>query len=426
MRFYNSNNRNQIVDLTTAIVQGMPSDKGLYMPCSLPKARFLSAIKKMSLPEISLEIAKAFLCEDLSSSQIQDIVQESINFAAPVVEVEQNIGSLELFHGPTLAFKDFGARFMSRLLGELNKTLGKQITIVVATSGDTGSAVANGFLGVEGVRVVILYPSGKVSPLQEKQLTTLGQNITALEVAGDFDDCQAMAKAALSDADLGAKMQISSANSINIGRLIPQTFYYFGAFAQLEQDSFWVSIPSGNFGNLTACVFAKKMGLPVEKIIASCNANNVVPRYLASGNYAPKATLHTIASAMDVGNPSNTGRLFAFYDNDLERFRQDLEGADFTDQKARAAIKEVYSKFGYLMDPHGAFAYLGLKQFLPADKFGVFVETAHPAKFTEEMESILGEKPELPDRLAAYAKREKVAIPARSDYDEFKQFLLQL
>ena len=380
----------------------------------------------MSLPEISLEIAKAFLCEDLSSSQIQDIVQESINFAAPVVEVEQNIGSLELFHGPTLAFKDFGARFMSRLLGELNKTLGKQITIVVATSGDTGSAVANGFLGVEGVRVVILYPSGKVSPLQEKQLTTLGQNITALEVAGDFDDCQAMAKAALSDADLGAKMQISSANSINIGRLIPQTFYYFGAFAQLEQDSFWVSIPSGNFGNLTACVFAKKMGLPVEKIIASCNANNVVPRYLASGNYAPKATLHTIASAMDVGNPSNTGRLFAFYDNDLERFRQDLEGADFTDQKARAAIKEVYSKFGYLMDPHGAFAYLGLKQFLPADKFGVFVETAHPAKFTEEMESILGEKPELPDRLAAYAKREKVAIPARSDYDEFKQFLLQL
>ena len=343
-----------------------------------------------------------------------------------MVEVEQNIGSLELFHGPTLAFKDFGARFMSRLLGELNKTLGKQITIVVATSGDTGSAVANGFLGVEGVRVVILYPSGKVSPLQEKQLTTLGQNITALEVAGDFDDCQAMAKAALSDADLGAKMQISSANSINIGRLIPQTFYYFGAFAQLEQDSFWVSIPSGNFGNLTACVFAKKMGLPVEKIIASCNANNVVPRYLASGNYAPKATLHTIASAMDVGNPSNTGRLFAFYDNDLERFRQDLEGADFTDQKARAAIKEVYSKFGYLMDPHGAFAYLGLKQFLPADKFGVFVETAHPAKFTEEMESILGEKPELPDRLAAYAKREKVAIPARSDYDEFKQFLLQL
>ena len=240
--------------------------------------------------------------------------------------------------------------------------------------------------------MVILYPSGKVSPLQEKQLTTLGQNITALEVAGDFDDCQAMAKAALSDADLGAKMQISSANSINIGRLIPQTFYYFGAFAQLEQDSFWVSIPSGNFGNLTACVFAKKMGLPVEKIIASCNANNVVPRYLASGNYAPKATLHTIASAMDVGNPSNTGRLFAFYDNDLERFRQDLEGADFTDQKARAAIKEVYSKFGYLMDPHGAFAYLGLKQFLPADKFGVFVETAHPAKFTEEMESKLFER----------------------------------
>ncbi len=426
MRFYNTNNRSQIVDLSVAIVQGMPTDKGLYMPCSLPKAGFLSAIKKMSLPEISFEIAKAFLDEDLSNSQIQDIVQDSINFPAPVVEVEQNIASLELFHGPTLAFKDFGARFMSRLLRELNKKLGKQITIVVATSGDTGSAVANGFLGVDGIRVVILYPSGKVSPLQEKQLTTLGQNITALEVAGDFDDCQAMAKAALSDAELAKKMQVSSANSINIGRLIPQTFYYFGAFAQIPQESFWVSIPSGNFGNLTACVFAKEMGLPVEKIVASCNANNVVPRYLALGEYAPKSTIHTIASAMDVGNPSNTGRLFDFYGNDLEKFRRDLLGADFSDAQAREAIKDVWAKFGYLLDPHGAFAYLGLKELLPAGKYGVFAETAHPAKFLEEMESILGEKPKIPERLAAYASREKVSLPMGVDYKRFKQFLLQL
>ncbi len=426
MRFYNSNNRKELVDLSTAIVQGMPQDKGLYMPCSLPKANFLSSVKKMSLAEISLEIAKGFLDEDLSSSQIQDIVQDSINFPAPIVPVEPNIGSLELFHGPTLAFKDFGARFMSRLLGELNKRLNKQITIVVATSGDTGSAVANGFLGVDGIRVVILYPSGKVSPLQEKQLTTLGQNITALEVSGDFDACQAMAKAALSDNDLADKMQISSANSINIGRLIPQTFYYFGAFAQIGQESFWMSIPSGNFGNLTACVFAKKMGLPVEKIIASCNANNVVPTYLASGEYSPKATIHTIASAMDVGNPSNTGRLFAFYDSDLDKFRQDLLGADFSDDQAREAIKGVYARSGYLMDPHGSFAYLGLKELLPSGTYGLFAETAHPAKFTQEVESIIGRKPELPPRLAVYAKRQKVAQKVSTSYDEFKQLLLQL
>ncbi len=426
MRFYNTNNRSQIVDLSTAIVQGMPQDRGLYMPCDLPKVNFLSSLKKMSLEEISLEIATKFLDEDLSKAQIQDIVQDSINFPAPVVPVEQNIGSLELFHGPTLAFKDFGARFMSRLLRELNKKLNKEITIVVATSGDTGSAVANGFLGVEGIRVVILYPSGKVSPLQEKQLTTLGENITALEVAGDFDDCQAMAKAALSDADLASKMQISSANSINIGRLIPQTFYYFGALSQIEQESFWVSIPSGNFGNLTACVFAKEMGLPVEKIVASCNANNVVPRYLASGDYAPNATIHTIASAMDVGSPSNTGRLFDFYENDLEKFRRDLLGVDFTDEKAREAIRAVYARCGYLMDPHGSFAYMGLKKLLPADKYGVFVETAHPAKFLEEVKKIIGEKIKLPERLAVYAKKEKVALQVDTDYNNFKQFLLSL
>ncbi len=426
MKFYNTNNRREIVDLSTAIVQGMPKDKGLYMPCSLPKVKFLSSLKAMSLQEISLEIAKSFLDEDLSNSQIEEIVGNSINFPAPVVDIANGIGSLELFHGPTLAFKDFGARFMSRLLRELGKNLNREITIVVATSGDTGSAVANGFLGVEGIRVVILYPSGKVSPLQEKQLTTLGQNITALEVSGDFDSCQALAKAALSDVDLAENMQISSANSINIGRLIPQSFYYFGAFSQIKQDSFWVSIPSGNFGNLTACVFAKEMGLPVEKVVASCNANNVMPRYLQSGAYEPKQTIHTIASAMDVGNPSNMGRLFDFYENDLNKFRDDLEGISFDDETARVAIREVYDNFGYLMDPHGAFAYLGLKKLLPQGKYGVFAETAHSAKFLEEVENIIGEKVELPERLADYAKREKVAMPMSTDYAEFKQFLLDL
>ncbi len=426
MKFYNTNNKNEIADLSTAIVQGMPKDKGLYMPCSLPKVSFLSSVKKMSLQEISLEIAKSFLDEDLSNAQIEEIVEKSVNFPAPVVDIGGGISSLELFHGPTLAFKDFGARFMSRLLRELGKNLDKEITIVVATSGDTGSAVANGFLGVEGIRVVILYPSGKVSPLQEKQLTTLGQNITALEVSGDFDSCQALAKSALSDVELAESMQISSANSINIGRLIPQSFYYFGAFSQIQQDSFWVSIPSGNFGNLTACVFAKAMGLPVEKIVASCNANDVVPRYLFSGNYDPKSTIHTIASAMDVGNPSNVGRLFDFYDNDVSKFRCDLEGIAFDDATARSAIRDVYDNLGYLMDTHGAFAYLGLKNLLPQGKYGVFAETAHPAKFLEEVESIIGEKVEIPERLADYAKREKVAIPMSTDYSEFKQFLLEL
>jgi len=426
MLFYDTRNTKKSVSLTQAVVEAMPQSGGLYMPRELCKAKFLPNIKNMSLQEIAFEISMNFLSGDLSSNDISDIVENSINFQAPLYKVENEIYSLELFHGPTLAFKDFGARYMAQLLSKLISKQEKILTIVVATSGDTGSAVANGFLGVEGIRVVILYPSGKVSPLQEKQLTTLGENIFAVEIDGDFDDCQILAKKSLSDKQLQISTPISSANSINIARLIPQSFYYFSSFAQLEQSSFWVSIPSGNFGNLTACVFAKKMGLPIEKIIAATNVNDVVPVYLNTAKFTPKKTIHSISSAMDVGNPSNIQRLFDIYQNKIENFRSDMLGVAFSDKKAKKTIQEVYQKQSYLMDCHGVFGYMGLKKFLPANKVGIFAQTAHPAKFCEIIEPIIGEKIAIPPRLAKYLTKTKIATKMEAKYTYFRDFLQNL
>ncbi|WP_278554728.1 threonine synthase [Elizabethkingia bruuniana] len=428
MKYYSTRGKHS-VNIQEAVLNGLADDGGLYMPAYIPQlpASFFENIENKSLPEIGFEVAKLFLEDSVPDKVLKEMIDEVLNFDIPVVPVHNNIYSLELFHGPTLAFKDVGARFMARLMSYYAD--GNAMKVIAATSGDTGSAVAAGFYNVPGINVYILYPKGKVSPLQEKQLTTWGGNIKALEIEGTFDDCQALAKQLLADEGL-QKHQVTSANSINIARLIPQSFYYFWAYAQLKKEhkNIVFSVPSGNFGNLTAGLLAYKMGLPVNRFIASTNINNVVPQYLESGAYEARPSLSTVSNAMDVGNPSNFERMNDLFQEDVAKFREIISGYYFTDEETKATVQKVYKESGYLLDPHGAVAYLGLVQYQKEqqeDFNGVLLETAHPAKFIETVEESILEKIEVPEKLSAFGKKEKVATLFPVDFQQVKAFIKQ-
>ena len=430
MKFYSTNNPALKVDLRRAVTEGLAPDNGLYMPEEIPllSGDFFRDISKKSFKEIAFEVANHLIGDDISKGELQRIIDHTIQFDAPLVPVEEGIYALELFHGPTLAFKDFGARFMSQLLGYFANQQDKEIVILVATSGDTGSAVANGFLDVPGTKVIVLYPSGKVSEIQEKQFTTLGKNITALEVDGTFDDCQRLVKQAFLDRELNAKLFLTSANSINIARLIPQSFYFFYAYSRLQRygKPIVFSIPSGNFGNLTGGLLALKMGLPVSKFVASTNINDVVPEYLMSRQFNPRSSEQTISNAMDVGNPSNFARIMDLFQNDFDRVTELISGYAFTDEETRVAMRHVFAANAYVMDPHGAVAYLGLKKYIKesgADVLGVFAETAHPAKFRDVVEATLSSPVAIPEKLLKFMALSKNVIEMPASYDAFKKIL---
>ncbi|HIU55414.1 MAG TPA: threonine synthase [Candidatus Gallibacteroides avistercoris] len=431
MLYYSTNKKAKEASLKEAVVKGLASDKGLFMPSvirQLPKA-FFHNISEMSFQEISFIIAGAFFGEDVEADALKTLVYDALNFDAPVVPVTDRIYSLELFHGPTAAFKDVGARFMARLLGYfIGKERREQVNVLVATSGDTGSAVANGFLGVQGIHVYVLYPKGKVSTIQEKQFTTLGRNITALEINGTFDDCQALVKSAFMDADLNAAMNLTSANSINVARFLPQSFYYFYAYAQMlrqgKGDNLVFCVPSGNFGNLTAGLFAKRMGLPVKRFIAANNRNDVFLQYLQTGQYEPRPSVATIANAMDVGAPSNFARILDLYGDSHEAICAEISGASYSDQQIRQTISSVYQTSDYLLDPHGACGYQALEDGLQADETGVFLETAHPAKFKDTVESVIGKKVIIPDTLKAFMNGKKQSVELPANFEVFKTYLL--
>ena len=431
MQFYSTNGQATIATLEKAVVKGLAEDKGLYMPeriKPLPK-EFFDNIENLSFQEIAYQVADAFFGEDVPAEDLKRIVYDTLAFDCPCVKVTDTIYSLELFHGPTLAFKDVGARFMARLLQYFLKKEGAgQVNVLVATSGDTGSAVANGFLGVDGIHVYVLYPKGKVSPIQECQFTTLGQNITAVEVNGVFDDCQALVKNAFIDKELNEHMQLTSANSINVARFLPQAFYYFYAYAQMKKKGlakqFVVCVPSGNFGNICSALFGKRMGLPVKRFIAANNANDVFFKYLQTGKYEPKASVQTIANAMDVGDPSNFARVYELYGKNHNAICADISGATYTDEQIAETIKEVKAETGYVCDPHGACGYRALKEGLKEGEVGVFLETAHPAKFKDTVDRILGGDIEIPAKLQAFMKGTKQSVPMSKDFADFKQFLM--
>lgn len=423
MKLYSTNGVSPSVGFEEAIFRGLPPDNGLYMPTELPvlPQAFWDNVQNLSFNEIAFEVANAFLKDEIPAEDLREIISQAFDFDAPLVKLSDNLYCLELFHGPSMAFKDFGARFMAATMSYFLKKTEQKINILVATSGDTGGAVALGFHKVPNISVTILYPKGKVSDIQEKQLTTLGENIKALEVAGTFDDCQALVKQAFLDEDLRSKFTLASANSINIARLIPQAFYYVYAYAQIRKTTVY-SVPSGNFGNLTAGLFARSLGMPVQQFIAATNVNNVVPTYLESGFFEPiSPSKTTISNAMDVGNPSNFPRLKAVFGGDITAIRASLKGYYFTDAQTRDAVKELYEKYGYLACPHTAVAYLGLKQ---AGYEGIFLSTAHYGKFLPEMESILGFTPEVPERLLALLANEKISTEISTEYTNFKSFLL--
>ena len=430
MKYYSTNHKSDDVTLRDAVVRGLAPDRGLYMPERLNKLdkEFFENIDKMTFQEMSFEVAKAFFGEDIPADDLKRIVYDTLAFETPVVKVEENIYSLELFHGPTLAFKDVGARFMARLLGYFNKEEKQLVNVLVATSGDTGSAVANGFLGVEGVHVYVLYPKGKVSPIQECQFTTLGRNITAVEIDGVFDDCQALVKNAFMDAELNSKMKLTSANSINVARFLPQAFYYFNAYAQMKRlgkaDNLVICVPSGNFGNITAGLFGWFMGLPVKRFIAANNANDIFYNYLKSGVYSPKPSVQTLANAMDVGDPSNFARVLALYGGSHKDIAGHIGGATYTDEQIKETLKDCFERTGYLLDPHGTCGYRALKEQLQPGEYGVFLETAHPAKFKEKVDAITGGDVEIPARLQAFMKGTKQSVELSKDYADFRNFLM--
>ena len=431
MQYYSTNKQAPDVTLEEAVVKGLAADKGLFMPFTikpLPQ-EFYDSIDTLGFQEIAYRVADAFFGEDVPADTLKQIVYDTLNFDVPLVKVTENIYSLELFHGPTLAFKDVGGRFMARLLGYFIRKEGKkQVNVLVATSGDTGSAVANGFLGVEGIHVYVLYPKGKVSEIQEKQFTTLGQNITALEVDGTFDDCQALVKAAFMDKELNSRLQLTSANSINVARFLPQAFYYFYAYAQLKRAgkaaNAVICVPSGNFGNITAGLFGKRMGLPIKRFIAANNANDVFFDYLQSGNYTPRPSIATIANAMDVGAPSNFARIMELYRNDHAAVCRDISGFVSSDSDIRSTIAEVYEKHGYILDPHGACGYRALEHLLEPGETGVFLETAHPAKFNSVINDVIKTEVEIPERLAAFMKGKKQSIEIGNRFEDLKKFLM--
>ncbi len=433
MNYYSTNHSAPCATLEEAVVRGLAPDKGLYMPeriQRLPDA-FFDRIDTLSLQEMSFEVAKAFFGDDVPDDDLRRIVFDTLAFDIPAVRVTDTIYSLELFHGPTLAFKDVGARFMSRLLGYFVRKQGekREVNVLVATSGDTGSAVANGFLGVPGIHVYVLYPKGKVSKIQESQFTTLGQNITAIEVDGVFDDCQAIVKNAFMDEELNQAMKLTSANSINVARFLPQAFYYFYAYAQLKKmgkgDNVVICVPSGNFGNITAGLFGKRMGLPVKRFIAANNANDIFFQYLKTGEYNPRPSIPTLANAMDVGAPSNFARVLALYDNDINAIRADIEGARYDDKQIADTMRQCLAETGYQLDPHGACGYQALKDLLRDDEVGVFLETAHPAKFKEKVDEITSSDVAIPERLAAFMRGTKQSVPLSKSFQDFKQFLLR-
>ncbi len=430
MNYYSTNGKVSGVSLRQAVIKGLADDKGLFMPDvikRLPQA-FFDTIDTLSFQEMAYTVADAFFGEDVEADALKRIVYETLNFDVPLVKVSNPIYSLELFHGPTLAFKDVGARFMSRLLAYFVNREGDDVNVLVATSGDTGSAVANGFLGVEGVHVYVLYPKGLVSPIQECQFTTLGQNITALEVDGTFDDCQALVKKAFMDKPLNAKMKLTSANSINVARFLPQAFYYFYAYAQLKKlgkaDNVVVCVPSGNFGNITAGLFGKRMGLPIKRFIAANNRNDIFLHYLRTGNYVPRPSVATIANAMDVGDPSNFARVLDLYNGSHEAICADISGCSYDDNQIAESLKRCFEETGYLLDPHGACGYRALCEGLTAGETGVFLETAHPAKFKETVEKIIGTEVAVPAKLQAFMQGEKQSVPMAKTFEAFKSYLM--
>jgi len=428
MKYYSTQNPNHKVSLSEAVIKGLAPDNGLYMPERIPTLSQdqIESLSTMSFQEIGYLVIGSLFSEDLTDVQIKELVDHTLTFDAPLVQVEDDVYSLELFHGPTLAFKDFGARFCSKLMSLLLTDSDQKVRVLVATSGDTGSAVANGFLGVEGVEVIILFPKGKVSLLQEKQFTTLGQNITALEVDGVFDDCQTLVKKAFLDPELNEKLLLTSANSINIARWIPQCLYYFYAYSRLPKSSKKIvfSVPSGNFGNIGAGILAQRMGLPIDQFVAATNVNKVVPDYLRGKEFLAKPSIQTVSNSMDVGNPSNFPRLQALYGNDEELFRNKVKGYFYEDHETVKAIQAVKPN-GYTLDPHGAVGYLGLKAFMDENPgyVGVFLETAHPGKFRDVVEAALEEELVLPERLAAFLEGKKDVIPMGKRFEEFKGFL---
>lgn len=432
MIYYSTNGQAANATLAEAVVKGLASDKGLFMPekiKALPQ-EFFDNIQDMTFQEIAFEVAKAFFGEDIEDETLKKIVYDTLSFDAPTVKVDENIYSLELFHGPTLAFKDVGARFMARLLGHFisQQADGKEVNVLVATSGDTGSAVANGFLGVPGIKVYVLYPHAKVTEIQEKQFTTLGQNITAIEVEGTFDDCQALVKSAFMDKELNEAMKLTSANSINVARFLPQAFYYFYAYAQLKKagkaDKVVCCVPSGNFGNITAGLFGKRMGLPISRFIAANNRNDVFLEYLNTAKYNPRPSVATIANAMDVGDPSNFARILALYENSHSAISSEISGVSYNDDEIRETVKEAYTRTGYLLDPHGACGYRALREMLADDEVGFFLETAHPAKFLNTVEEVIGEEVAIPEKLQHFMRGTKESVMMKPDFNSLKEFLL--
>jgi len=430
MKFYSLNHQAPNVSFQEAVVNGIAPDRGLYFPESISAlpVDFFQKIENYSNNEIAYELIKQFVGDEIPEKELKEIIEDTLSFDFPLVEVEKDIFSLELFHGPTMAFKDVGARFMARCLSYFNKNKTTELTVLVATSGDTGGAVASGFLGVKGVQVVILYPSGKVSKVQEKQLTTLGQNIKALEVTGTFDDCQDMVKTAFLDHEITDKMQLTSANSINVARWLPQMFYFAFAYKQLKNNSKEVvfSIPSGNFGNICAGMIAQQLGLPIYHFIAATNVNRIVPNFMQTGNYIPLKSIQTISNAMDVGNPSNFIRIQNIFNNDFEKIKEHLSSYSFTDEETKETILSIFKNSNYITDPHGAVGYLGLKKYLKndSDKQGVFFETAHPVKFLDVIEPVIDKKIDFPEQIKQVINKKKEASLIDS-YKQLKEFLLK-
>ena len=446
MKYYSTNHQAPIATLEKAVVKGLAEDRGLYMPEVIKRLpqEFFDNIENMTFQEIAYTVADAFFGEDVEAEALKKIVYDTLAFDCPVVKVEDGIYALELFHGPTLAFKDVGARFMARLLQYFIKGQGAgskeqgDVNVLVATSGDTGSAVANGFLGVDGIHVYVLYPKGKVSKIQESQFTTLGKNITAIEVDGVFDDCQALVKNAFMDEELNRHMRLTSANSINVARFLPQAFYYFNAYARIKAltSNIVMCVPSGNFGNICSALFGHQMGLPIKRFIAANNANDIFYKYLQTGKYEPKPTKQTLANAMDVGDPSNFARIIDLYSRNEEggtrneeatheRITSLISGATYTDEQIKATMKDCYKRTGYILDPHGACGYQALKDGLKTGEIGVFCETAHPAKFKEKVDAIDNIDVEIPERLAAFMKGTKQSVQMSKDFADFKAFLMQ-
>ena len=434
MRYYSTNRNTPDVTLKEAVVKGLAADNGLFMPEQICKFEpsFFDEIQNLTFQEIAFEVAKKFFGDDIEEAKLKEIVFDTLEFDCPVIKVTDSIYSLELFHGPTLAFKDVGARFMARLLNYFLNDRKKLVNVLVATSGDTGSAVANGFLGVEGIHVFVLYPKGKVSKIQESQFTTLGKNITALEIDGTFDDCQHLVKTAFLDIELNEKLILTSANSINVARFLPQAFYYFNAYSQLkklgvlENRELVFSVPSGNLGNITAGLFAREMGLPVAGFIASNNANNVVFDYLKTGNYQSRPSVETIANAMDVGAPSNFARILDLYKHSHKTISEIITGKWYSDAEIRKILKRVYLENNYLCDPHGACGFEALNECLTENQIGVFLETAHPAKFTETVEDIIGKgNVPMPSKLAAFMKGKKKSKLLGREYAVFRNYLME-